>query len=672
MKRLLTFSLLLLFFASMSAQIMMKIKVDNTTELNKQDDYITLPASAVKNITFEKVVPPKVDTTLTVSIPTSSITETSAAVQFNLNPTGIAVSNYVVKYDKKGKFDLNNIDNMPGASSSSSRIYLSNLDPNTEYRCWGYVELANGNRVMAKQVADFTTLEQQAIDLSVKFDEVWFSITKGKVVVLIVGDQLRGGEYGLYCSTNSNLLGTPETLVPNTAALGNDGAFITYDFEGLQPNTNYYLKAYVKAPDGRYNEANMNVKTREAIEYIEPEAIDLGLSVKWASFNLGAKSRTENGGYFGWGDATGEETRNRNDYYAPELRETGIRGNADYDLAAAKLGGHWRMPTPAEVLELQRCNPVRRNIDGVEGVLLKGVGSKSGNEIFIPFAGYLGEQKIYDEGVRAYLWTDSVDRGGYAFNVAFIPPGGTLVAEAYGKSNLCTIRAVWDDGSNSGSDPEDPDPSDPSTMAVEGSENNPHTGAIPQDGVDMGLNVKWARWNVGCMTSAGGIGRYYAWGATEDQESYTWANYESNPYYNVPREGIPGGTISADNDVAAQLWDPDGDRGWRMPTEDDFYNLFLNCDKTWTFENGIPGYRFTSRKTGKFVFLPAAGHMLEGTAVYDNEEGRYWTSSAYFTSDPKQDKENANNFYFHHGVIEPMISGFGRYMGLQVRPVKNK
>lgn len=674
MKRLLTCFLLLLCVVSMSAQILMKIKIDNATELNKQDDYITLPASAVKNITFEKVVPPKVDTTLVVTIPASDITESSATIQFNLQPTGIAVSKYVVKYEKKEKFDLNDIDNMKGASGSNSRVYLSNLDPNTEYRCWGYVELTNGNRVMATRVEDFTTKVHTLSQPIIQFGEIKADYTTATVSLIISGEQLAGSEYALYCSADYNQLGTPASFVSHTGTLGATGANLTYSLENLMEGTTYYLMANVATGDGRSNAAEKNFTTREHISYVEPEPIDLGLSVKWASFNLGASTETENGGYFGWGDATGEETRFREGWYAPGVRETGIRGNVEYDIAAAKLGGHWRLPTPAEVLELQKCSPTHTSISGVYGVLLRGIGNKNGNSIFIPYAGYRQETAEYAKGNKAYLWTDSINRAEEAYRVEFLPANGILAATPDLKANLMTVRAVWDDGSGtvpSEPDPSEPDPTDPSFLAKEGTENNPDTGAIPQDGVDMGLpsGTKWARWNVGCMTANGSKGFYYAWGATEPQEdnNYSLANYESNPYYNVSIDDIQGGVLSAEHDIATQLWGEE----WRMPTEGEFQELFLLCEKTWTTENGVPGYSFTNIVDGKTVsvFLPAAGHRSNTSLLYDDEEGRYWTRNAWSSNDMSQKREWATNFIFYSDAA-PQISGTGRYQGLQIRPVK--
>ena len=81
------------------------------------------------------------------------------------------------------------------------------------------------------------------------------------------------------------------------------------------------------------------------------DAIDLGLSVKWASWNMGASTPMEYGGYYGWGDPSGEKVS----FTGYPEEETLISATA-YDIATAKWGGGWRLPTKEEMQELiDRC-----------------------------------------------------------------------------------------------------------------------------------------------------------------------------------------------------------------------------------------------------------------------------------------------------------------------------
>ena len=46
----------------------------------------------------------------------------------------------------------------------------------------------------------------------------------------------------------------------------------------------------------------------------EPEYVDLGLSVKWATFNVGATSSNEIGNFYAWGEIEPKDTYTVNNY----------------------------------------------------------------------------------------------------------------------------------------------------------------------------------------------------------------------------------------------------------------------------------------------------------------------------------------------------------------------
>lgn len=133
-------------------------------------------------------------------------------------------------------------------------------------------------------------------------------------------------------------------------------------------------------------------------------AIDLGLSVKWASMNLGATDITDFGKRYLWSDPSGEGVM----FYfkSPEL--TDICGTK-YDIVRKELGGKWRLPSRKEEYELAtKCKWARATINGVTGMKVTG---KNGNSIFLPPTGYefpasgsLGTTKVYDS-TNGYYWT---------------------------------------------------------------------------------------------------------------------------------------------------------------------------------------------------------------------------------------------------------------------------
>jgi hypothetical protein len=127
------------------------------------------------------------------------------------------------------------------------------------------------------------------------------------------------------------------------------------------------------------------------------EAIDLGLSVKWANCNLSAISPEDIGGYYAWGEVEekkeysplnykfylGDLNEDGNYYEAEEYKNIGtdISGTA-YDAARAQWGGTWRMPTTKELKELcEECSWSATEVNGVKGKLVTG---PNGNSIFLP------------------------------------------------------------------------------------------------------------------------------------------------------------------------------------------------------------------------------------------------------------------------------------------------
>ena len=159
----------------------------------------------------------------------------------------------------------------------------------------------------------------------------------------------------------------------------------------------------------------------------ESTAVDLGLSVKWADGNIGAKNPEDYGLYFAWGETTG---------YTDEQVTSGVR-KFDYasytasaisadltleqDAAHVNLGGNWRMPTKDEWQELlDNCNVVWTADYGGTGVAGKVFTSKiNGNSLFFPAAGYCDASSINLIGSYGYCWSASWYSSSYAWYLYF-------------------------------------------------------------------------------------------------------------------------------------------------------------------------------------------------------------------------------------------------------------
>lgn len=133
--------------------------------------------------------------------------------------------------------------------------------------------------------------------------------------------------------------------------------------------------------------------------------------------------------------------------------------------------------------------------------------------------------------------------------------------------------------------------------------------------VDLGLSVKWATCNVGASKPSG-YGNYYAWGETSPKDYYE----ESSRPYGLSNE--KDGDITF-RDVANLRWG----EVWRLPTEKEMQELIEQCRWDWSKQDGHSGYKVTSKKNGRYIFLPAAGLRIGFALKFAGEIGYYWTST---------------------------------------------
>ena len=157
------------------------------------------------------------------------------------------------------------------------------------------------------------------------------------------------------------------------------------------------------------------------------EYVDLGLSVKWATCNVGANAPEEYGNYFAWGETKPNDCYSysycsANGLGISQLQSQGyIDGDGNLtpknDAAKANWGGDWRMPTDLEMKELKdNCIWTWTTHNGVNGY--KVTSNTNGNSIFLPAAGYRDGWLLYDIGSNGHYW-DSRPLGEYACRLNF-------------------------------------------------------------------------------------------------------------------------------------------------------------------------------------------------------------------------------------------------------------
>ena len=218
------------------------------------------------------------------------------------------------------------------------------------------------------------------------------------------------------------------------------------------------------------NDGNLTASC-SVIGYAIPDIVDLGIGVKWGSFNLGAVKPEDSGYYYPWG-YTEPEAFSHNDFifFSLELYKWynisdrtlskyctvssyGSNGFTDNktvldnedDAAYVNLGTEWRIPTKEECTRLiDNCSwewSVRNGINGYK------VTGPNGNSIFLPVAGYGNTTQFNDYGSRGYIWSSSL-KTDYPYSANMLRFGSSSIeCSALIRDLLLPIRPVYGESS---------------------------------------------------------------------------------------------------------------------------------------------------------------------------------------------------------------------------------
>lgn len=487
-----------------------------------------------------------------------------------------------------------------------------------------------------------------------------------------VGSIERAGEYGILWGTINAQLeydsGCGKKTATDVLQVGEN--VVRFYISDLNEGTRYKVRPYVLVEGVPVYGEELVFQTAD--RFPEPKYVDMGTSVQWAEWDVGAQDVGDFGFYFGWGDISGDMTSVDPFDYATGFSGKSIAGT-QYDVAHVKWGKKWRMPTEAELLELAENSTWERESRlSSTGLTISGylVTSKiSGNSIFLPAGGYY--EGTSSDRVNSYclFWTAEMDTETnnpvyYRWNA------GSPIRKTNPKWMRTLVRAVYaiptnpDNYNYGGTTPDDPNPDDPTP-----DDPDPVTPKLkPGKAVDLGLSVKWADYNVGA-TKETEAGYYIAWGDTVPRTDYSKQNYI---HYNASTSSYIdiGRTFNATDyayDAARHQWGGT----WRVPTEEEMSELWLECTWEWTSKNGVDGFNIIGKNGKGRIFLPAAGWKTgsSGSVVLEGTYGGYWTSSinirntgqglnAQFNSNLSKSDPNAN----------PM-PGNNREFGMCIRPV---
>jgi hypothetical protein len=190
------------------------------------------------------------------------------------------------------------------------------------------------------------------------------------------------------------------------------------------------LEAKTTVEEGKADAQKYTLQEAPKVEEVR-EYVDLGLSVKWATCNVGASKPEDYGDYFAWGEIKTKSNyawdnyaiRASGDSYSnikfSKYNTQSERGAVDNitkldlsdDVANQRWGGSWRMPTKAEQDELRNnCTWTWTTMNGVKGYKVSG--NKTGyrsNYIFLPAAGRIDGDKLQFSKTDGYYWSSTLN-----------------------------------------------------------------------------------------------------------------------------------------------------------------------------------------------------------------------------------------------------------------------
>ena len=244
----------------------------------------------------------------------------------------------------------------------------------------------------------------------------------------IIG-QLKAGNYVLYAKSDNHF---------NTSK----------SFTLSSENVKDLGKITMRAGKGDLDPAITAVVAKIVDYFPENVYVDLGLSVKWATCNVGANTPEEYGDYYAWGEVETKESYEPNNYkFVNGGSPVNDKNTLDIenDVAHKEWGGKWRMPSREEFDELiQNCTWTWTTQKGVNGFLV--TSNKPGytdRSIFLPAAGLRSLSELRLSGNIGFYWTTTPSEH-FAESACFlyITPGFKSLYESAARNQAHTVRPV--------------------------------------------------------------------------------------------------------------------------------------------------------------------------------------------------------------------------------------
>ena len=437
--------------------------------------YIALILFVWLGAACEQLPLPNTELTIKSEIVTE-VTANSAVIEVEFNPTAATIQNVYACYTSTEKTVMEKVADL------TYRVNLLALDNNTEYHVH-YMVTNSFSSVTLQNNLSFTTAVNKPSNVIDTVYHIDFTQTMGAWTIknyLLSGELTyvwsRSDNYGMTATSYKGgnfaseawLISSPLDLTSNTTAFltfnqaykyGDISQFaVKITTNGLDWTTlevpvwpdgtswsvinsgeidiTKYISATTQIAYAYTSSAEASptweirdvlikgngTRIEEPTASVTPEYVDLGLSVKWATFNVGANKPEDYGDYFAWGETEPKEMYDQNTYkwyssVSSKLTKyctNSSYGNVDNktvleasdDAATANWGGQWRMPTKEERDELyEYCDWewVERS-NGVSGYQI--TSKINGNSIFLPLAGCKDGDWV--NSYYGFYWTSSL------------------------------------------------------------------------------------------------------------------------------------------------------------------------------------------------------------------------------------------------------------------------
>lgn len=305
-------------------------------------------------------------------------------------------------------------------------VQITELTPETDYAYCLFFESLNGKTRKTGKIGNLTTGSFKPTFQTPYIDNIrYYDFTLNGGIIMSPTD-IKYCEYYVLVSESQDM---EKYIQKEIETINDDGTFIL-KIGNLTNGTKYYYKTCIKIKNA--GEYLFSEPYSVSIKSFDEMAVDLGLSVKWASCDFGAQSPEEEGTCYAWGALTQNKKGSLDSYAYYSGGKyinigTSISGDDRYDIVTKTMGGKWRMPTFNEIEELYNLCNIEVLIG--ENDLFLNITGTNGNQIQIKEHSKCYTTKVPDvvapgytpqpKTTEVFRWTGSLDENNHEKALVF-------------------------------------------------------------------------------------------------------------------------------------------------------------------------------------------------------------------------------------------------------------